>query len=277
MARTAAGLDYRWWCLWLYYGINCPSPGKHPIAKGGLYRATQDEATIFGWWAIWPQANIGIRTGQVSGLLVLDVDPRNGGSESLEKLLSRYRELPDTLVCATGGGGWHYYFAYPGPGLVQLKGKVPGYPGLDIKCDGGYVVAPPSRHFSGGTYRWQKDWRTTAIAPVPEWLLELIRVEEKTAGRQQRCSTRGAELDSAMHGTDPGGPGDHPAAEGGSAWRLYRFLFVGDVEGAGGLRKQGPYQSQSDADLAMFNQPSPAHPRRSRPDVRDLPTERAPA
>ena len=66
--------------------------------------------------------------------MVLDVDPRNGGSESLEKLLSRYHELPDTLVCATGGGGWHYYFQYPGPGLVQLKGKVPGYPGLDIKA-----------------------------------------------------------------------------------------------------------------------------------------------
>ena len=86
------------------------------------------------------------------------------------------------------------------PGLVQLKGKVHDYPGLDIKADGGYVVAPPSRHFSGGTYRWQKDdWRTTAIAPVPEWLLELVRVEEKTAGRLKKPFTRGWEaLDCHM-------------------------------------------------------------------------------
>lgn len=147
---------------------------------------------------MWPQANIGIRAGQESGLSILDVDPRNGGSESLERLLSRYGELPYTLVCATGGGGgWHFYFQYPGPGLVQLKGKVVDHPGLDIKCEGGYVVGPPSRHISGRTYRWQTDWRTTAIAPVPEWLLELIRVEEKNSGRQKKPSTEALELPHA--------------------------------------------------------------------------------
>ncbi len=234
-------------------GPDCPRPGKHPLIKGGLYRATQDEATISGWWAMWPQANIGIRTGLESGLLILDVDPRNGGSESLEKLLSRYGGLPDTLVCSTGGGGWHYYFQYPGPRLVQLKGKVPDYPGLDIKLDGGYVVAPPSRHISGGTYRWQTDWRTTAIAPVPEWLLELIRVEEKTSGRQKKPSTRGEALELPHAELTPADQEIIRQLRMGQHGALYRSLFVGDLEGAGGLRKDGPYRSASEADMAMFN------------------------
>ena len=85
-------------------GTDCPRPGKHPLIKGGLYSATQDEATIKGWVAIWPQANIGIRTGRESGLLVLDEDPRNGGRESLDRLKSHYASLPRTLMCLTGGG-----------------------------------------------------------------------------------------------------------------------------------------------------------------------------
>ncbi len=102
-----------------YLGPDCHRPGKHPFHQRRPLQRHPDTATISGWWERWPQANIGIRTGRESGLLVLDVDPRNGGSESLKKLLSLYGELPDTLVCATGGGGWHFYLTIsrprPGP------------------------------------------------------------------------------------------------------------------------------------------------------------------
>ena len=158
------------------------SPGKHPLTTNGVKDATTVPEAIKGLWEGRPQANVGICTGRESGITVLDVDPRNGGSDSLAQLITQYGELPETLVCGTGGGGLHFYFQHPEQ--FQLKGKVPGYAGLDIKSDGGYVVAPPSRHHSGGVYRWLSDWRTTNIAPVPEWLLELIRVEAEAAARE---------------------------------------------------------------------------------------------
>jgi hypothetical protein len=228
-------------------GADCKSPGKHPLTKNGVKDATQDEATIRTWWRKWPQANIGICTGVESGITLLDVDPRNGGTESLEHLITLYGALPETLVCGTGGGGWHYYFQHPGH--FQFKGKVPGYAGLDIKSNGGYVVAPPSRHHSGGIYRWLSDWRTTPIAPVPEWLLELILAQpgQQPAGRRVKRAKRQTAMPAWM--TAELGPGDldilrrlQEGMEGGN----YHFLAEGAWEGLG-------YGSQSEADMALFN------------------------
>ncbi len=145
----------------------CFNPGKHTINKGGCYNATQDEAIIKSWWAKWPLANIGICTGRKSNLIVFEVNPRDGGNESLSDMQCRFgEELPHTLVCATGDGCWHFYLQYPE--FLQIKGKVPGYPGVIIKADGDYVIAPPSQHISGNTFHWQTDWRTTAIARIPD-------------------------------------------------------------------------------------------------------------
>ncbi len=232
-------------------GDDCHRAGKHPLCSSGVHSATQDAATIKGWWAMWPQANIGIRTGRESGLLVLDVDPQNGDSESLEQLQDRYGKLQATLVCSTGGGGWHFYLQYPG--LAQWKGKVPGYSGLDIKADGGYVVGPPSQHISGRNYRWQTDWRTTAIAPVPEWLLELIRTEEEVSGRQTNSSGRGLTLELPQAELTPEDLKIIRQLKAGRYGELYRLLFIGDIEGAGLFRNGGSYRSASEADLAMFN------------------------
>lgn len=134
-------------------GSACQSPGKHPLTPRGFYDASRDENTIRAWWRRFPQANVAIRTGRESNLLVLDVDPRKGGDKSLERLIKQFGPLPDTLWSATGGGGWHFYFQYPGP--IRLHNNVPGFPGLDIKGDGGYVVAPPSCHESGKHYEWK--------------------------------------------------------------------------------------------------------------------------
>ena len=188
---------------------------------------------------------MGICTGRESGLLVLDVDPRNGGSESLVQLIAQYGELPKTLVCGTGGGGLHYYFQHPDQ--FQLKGKVSGYAGLDIKSDGGYVVAPPSRHHSGGVYRWLSDWHITNIAPVPEWLLELIRAEEKSKGRSISPG-RMAGLPPVRIEVELG-PQDWEILsrlEDGREGEPYRLLFEGHWRAAG-------YLTQSEADLALLN------------------------
>ena len=122
---------------------DCASPGKHPLNPHGVREATCDPEQIRAWWQQWPWANIGIATGQRSGLAVIDVDPRNGGLDHLAEL-----NLPETLTAQTGGQGYHFYFRQRGP---LPKGKLA--PGIDMQADGGYVVAPPSLHLQG-EYRW---------------------------------------------------------------------------------------------------------------------------
>ena len=89
----------------------CPSAGKHPRVKHGVKDATTDRATIEAWRQQWPDANIGIATGVVSGLVALDVDPRHGGQESLEALIQKHHgDFPQTVCNLTGGHGAHFLF-----------------------------------------------------------------------------------------------------------------------------------------------------------------------
>lgn len=150
----------------------CSSPGKHPITPNGVLDATTDPAAIQTWWKQYPQANYGIRTGAESGLVVLDVDPRNGGDVELDDLVSTHGQLPDTVLVLTGGGGQHFYLQHPG---TRVKG-VPLASGLDLKADGGYVVGPGSRHASGRTYEWELSSHPddVPVATLPDWLLHLI-------------------------------------------------------------------------------------------------------
>lgn len=151
--------------------------GKHPHMKAWQENATADEATIRQWWSTWPDANIGILAGG-SGLVVIDVDPRHGGQDTLERWTDQHGPLPQTVEVHTGGGGRHYHFLHPGNG-VKIKndsGKVLG-PGVDIKADGGYVLAPPSNHVSGNQYLFEvsADPGAVAVAPLPSWLFALLQ------------------------------------------------------------------------------------------------------
>ncbi len=103
-----------------------------------------EEKTIRAWWGAKPQRNIGIVTGHISGLVVLDVDGEQGRASV------RGFTLPATPTVQTGKG-FHYYFAYPGFHVANAVGFLPG---LDIRADGGYVVAPPSVHPSGARYNY---------------------------------------------------------------------------------------------------------------------------
>lgn len=132
---------------------NCSSPGKHPRTKHGVLDATTNEARILQWWTQWSNANIGLATGNASGILVLDIDPARGGEKSFEELKAKYGNLSETLQCSTGGGGRHLYFLYP---PRPVGNRVDFMPGLDVRGDGGYVVLPPSGHVSGATYKWMK-------------------------------------------------------------------------------------------------------------------------
>jgi KaiC/GvpD/RAD55 family RecA-like ATPase len=122
---------------------NCEHPGKHPRTDHGFHDATTSDDQITAWWYDWPTANIGIRTGETSRLAVVDVDPRNGGLESMAAL-----DLPETATAQTGGGGFHYFYKLSHP----LKGHTLAK-GIDLQADGDYVVASPSSHILG-QYTW---------------------------------------------------------------------------------------------------------------------------
>jgi hypothetical protein len=146
--------------------------GKRPLTPNGLNDATADAEIVRGWYDLWPDANLGVRTGACSGIIVLDIDPKAGGTESLRQLEKRHGRLPATLTVATGGGGEHCYFSHPGGEVRNSAGRLG--PGLDVRGDGGYVVAPPSVHECGKPYRWLSDPQKTPIAEAPRWLLELL-------------------------------------------------------------------------------------------------------
>ena len=159
---------------------DCSSPGKHPIISNGLYGASLDEDQIREWWSEHPRANVGIRTGEESGLVVLDIDPRNGGAESLEALESKHGSLPETVQVETGGGGQHYYFKHSGQNVKcrhDFLGK-----GIDLKADGGYIVAPSSLHASGERYRWAegKSPEDCELADLPQFILDGKKKKQST-------------------------------------------------------------------------------------------------
>ncbi len=158
----------------------CGSPGKHPRNYNGLKGATTDETQIVKWWKKWPDANIGIRTGK--GLFVLDVD-EDEGEDSIRELEEKYWKLPETWECLTGRGR-HIYLQSPTDKYIKSSRSLIGNK-LDVRCEGGYVVAPPSRHYFGNRYEWECTCHPEDILMVeaPEWLIRLACTRKKSKGR----------------------------------------------------------------------------------------------
>jgi hypothetical protein len=200
---------------------DCTSPAKHPRV---LWRdeATDDEDQIRAWWGEWPDANIGLATGPISGLWVLDLDQKDYGPENFEGFRAG-RDLAPAVV-KTGGGGAHLLFAWEDHAEVRNRAGV--LRGVDVRGDGGYVIAPGSVHASGALYEWAVDVEPT---PSPAWLLELVcgeareivrpakpsvvRVIDETEERRIRSALEAIDADGrdewlrvgmALHSTDAG-------------------------------------------------------------------------
>ena len=137
----------------------------------GYFDATTDDQSIHQLWAPWPDANIGIATG--NGVCVIDVDPRNGGDQTLAELEKEFGPLPDGPTVTTGQGH-HRYFRST---RISPRSTILGS-GVDLQSDKKYVVAPPSIHENGRVYQWDRDWTNLEEFPsLPQWVLDLQRPE----------------------------------------------------------------------------------------------------
>lgn len=155
LAYAAAG----WRVFPLRPRSKIPFPRSH-----GVKDATDDLAQVAAWWTAQPAANIGLAIP--AGVFVFDIDDRNDGDRHLEALIAAHGPLTPTRIAASGGGGgFHHYYRHPGRQLTSAQ--LPR--GCDLKTEGGYMVAPPSRVTT--TYRWAND---AAIADPPAWLADLI-------------------------------------------------------------------------------------------------------
>ena len=158
-----------------------PLHGKKPfeyILPGqrshGYKDATTDEEMLRAYWTYHKGATIGLATGEVAGIIVLDVDPP-AGYYSLKKLQNMYGPLPDTRRTSTGNKGLHFFFEYPGDGHVYKNAVgLNDLEGVDIRATGGYVVLPPSKLYGRLPYTWANP--KTPIAPLPDWLRDMILV-----------------------------------------------------------------------------------------------------
>ena len=155
-------------------GKACAAKGKHPLFKGWSDNAATSEEDITSRWTKNPNANIGIATGNKSGILVLDVDPRHEGDKTLKELERQYGILPQTVTALTGGGGQHRIFKYPTG--IKVPNKANFAQGLDTRSDGGLIVAAPSIHSSGNQYMWMEGHSPFDIEPAeaPVWLINLM-------------------------------------------------------------------------------------------------------
>ncbi len=150
---------------------------KRPMTEHGFKNATTDPEKVTEYFTRYPNANIGIATGKVSGLFLLDIDIKKGniGDQSLRELEDEYGKLPHTVSEITWSGGQHFFFKYPECGMPNVPFIRPG---IEIKGDGGYAIVAPSKYkgeCGEGDYCWEvsSSPEDTELAEAPEWLLKI--------------------------------------------------------------------------------------------------------
>ena len=183
----------------------CANPGKRPLVRWEAYQERLPTINeVRDWWTRWPTANIGMATGALSGVIVLDCD-----SGDAKKLAMGEGGLDRTPAVFTGKpGGTHFWLAHPGETVSNFASRRPG---LDFRGDGGYVLVPPSLHASGARYRWVEATVGLGAAPVPAWLLAMLRGQPDRADAGEPGAA--LDLEIAVSGVPEGGRDD-------AMWRL---------------------------------------------------------
>lgn len=151
---------------------------KRPVVSWLRWQSERaDVAQVREWWTRWPEANVGVVTGAVSGIVVLDLDRGHAeGVDGLRSVADAGLHLPPTPCVRTPSGGLHAYFRHPGKTVPNAAGLLPG---VDLRGDGGYVVAPPSAT-DAGRYEPVAETRGERLADLPEWVLRRRPAEAST-------------------------------------------------------------------------------------------------
>lgn len=207
-------------------GAECGrNTGKHPRIKG--WRQWENLPTaeaIRGWWEQWPGANVGITTGHLSGVVAIDIDDPNG----FMQLQAEHGTLPDTAVIETGNGE-HLLFRSPAASLPNSVKKLA--PGIDVRGEGGLIVAPPSLHYSGKRYEWAVKLRPAAL---PSWVPELLKqskLEQQPEVVKDKTTPYGqAVLNGELAKVVQAPSGAHNDTLFQSAVRVYELVKAGHID-----------------------------------------------
>lgn len=160
-----AAIEYATKYKWAVFP--CSPMSKKPLTPHGCKDAKKSVGAIKAWWKRWPDASIGIATGSVSNLIVIDEDlDEDKGLNGYEEVSEWERingALPATVQCITGRGGYHLYYQYDG---TDIKNRAGILDGVDVRGEGGYVIAPPSMHPNGTEYQWEDAPDEVDLAPI---------------------------------------------------------------------------------------------------------------
>jgi Bifunctional DNA primase/polymerase, N-terminal len=203
---------------------------KDPATKRGFYDATANPATIRRYWRV-PDRNIGMPTGAVSGVWILDIDP--GGEEHLQRLEDQHGPLPPTRAVRTPRGGRHLWFKYTGP-IQCSAGRVAEH--IDVRGDGGYCILPPSI-LDNGRYTWLT-FAGADLAIAPDWLVGLTRKKISERARvlaPLRSTGNGvygaAALNAEVAAVAACLPGTRNDALNKAAFALFQLVAGGELDG----------------------------------------------
>jgi hypothetical protein len=212
-------------------GAACDRAAKHPLLRHGVKEATTDPDRIGRWWHRWPQANVGLATGIVFD--ALDIDGPAGLAALRQLQEAAGLPLPGPLV-ATGGGGWHHWFTPTGLGNRPPRGLAH----IDWRGKGGCVLAPPSRHISGRSYRWLVGLDQAPLPEVPAALRVRLAPDPSTTTRPADPTTTpvpghpygrtvlAAELAALGRAT----PGRRNHTLNRCAFKVYRYVASGVLD-----------------------------------------------
>ncbi len=238
-ARTSTSSQTAWLVLHgLGYSVfPLRSRSKRPTGPWKQYQTTPASRELILGWSLDPGLNIGIATGAISSIVVLDLDSADALSEA------ERRGLPDTVQVRTPRGH-HLYFSHPGRDVCNRAGV---FPGADIRGDGGYVVAPGSTFVPdhkeaaegkvAGTYEWIRSPDAVSLADMPGWLLQLVTPAadaRPTQGRQTLIHREGAwgkaaladELEQLARATE----GARNETLNRAAFKLFQIVAKGNLE-----------------------------------------------
>ncbi|XDZ70319.1 bifunctional DNA primase/polymerase [Alphaproteobacteria bacterium LSUCC0744] len=183
---------------WPVFPVNPDT--KTPLIRGWQDRATSEQSGVVELFKDYPLAAIGLVTGQKSGLVVIDIDERENFS-GLQNFKNAGHKLPPTITASTPRGGVHLFFKAPSVEVPNSVSKI--VEGVDIRGDGGYVIAPPSVT-KWGQYRWTCKYRIFQAGPLPLPEMFYVPIEQKRSfndtGRSQK-SLSSRMLDHILEGS----------------------------------------------------------------------------